>query len=143
VARRAHLVPDTSLVQTVGGMKLALTLPDGGLVAGRPQTFKYRITDVATGGPVTDLQPYLGTWGHTLVMSEDLAQHVHVHPAELVPANPAGARGGPTLTLRGTFPEPGNYRIWTQVKRNDVVSLSVFTVAVGGDGRPTAGGNRN
>lgn len=140
---RAHLVPDTNLSQSVGGMTLALTLPAGGLVAGKPQTFTYRVTDAASGAPVTDLQPYLGAYGHTLVMSEDLRQHVHVHPSEEVPANRALAKGGPTLTLRGTFPESGNYRIWTQVKRNDVVSLSVFTVAVGAPVAPTGAAAKN
>ena len=37
------------------------------------------------GQPVTDLQTYLGAFGHTLIMSEDLNEHVHSHSLDIVP----------------------------------------------------------
>jgi hypothetical protein len=31
---------------------------------------------------VTDLQPYLGAFGHALILSEDMRDYVHSHPFE-------------------------------------------------------------
>jgi hypothetical protein len=126
----ASLVPDGSLRGTAGRMSVALQLPPTGLVAGRQETFVYTITDLATGEAVNDIQPYLGAWGHSVIMSEDTVNLVHAHPAETLPAPDEEAGGGPTLTFKALLPKPGTYRIWTQLKRDDVVSTVAFTVAV-------------
>ena len=77
-------------------------------------TLRYRLTD-SSGAPVRDLTPYLGAWGHTLILSEDQADYVHSHPLELVPE--ASARGGPEVTFEALLPRPGLYRVWTQFVR--------------------------
>ena len=38
--------------------------------------------------------------------------------------------GGPDLTFHALFPKPGNYRIWLQFQRNNVLSTVPFTVRV-------------
>lgn len=126
----AALVPDASLRGKAGTMSVALELPATGLVAGRQETFVYKIADAGTGDPVTDIEPYLGAWGHSVIMSEDTVNLVHAHPAEPLTADRQGAGGGPTLTFKALLPKPGHYRIWTQLKRDDVVSTVAFTVAV-------------
>ena len=81
------------------------------------------MTDTATGRPITDLQTYLGAFGHTLIMSEDMADYVHSHPLDIlaIPDDdggppqfliPPGAdleklRGGPDVTFEGLMPKPG------------------------------------
>jgi hypothetical protein len=124
----AHLVPDRDLVRTVASMQVELTLPHGGLKAGREEKLFYTLTDAATGAPVTDVEPYLGAWGHSLVMSEDAQQFIHAHPIETLPET-AGTGGGPRLTFKALLPKPGNYRVWTQIKRRGEVSTAMFTVA--------------
>lgn len=126
----ATLVPDRSLEHTLGNMTVSLALPAAGLIAGREETFVYRITDPVTGAPVTDIEPYLGAWGHSLLMSEDTTQVVHAHPVENV--HGGAATGGPTLTFKARLPKPGRYRIWTQIKRRGDVATAVFTVAARG-----------
>ena len=42
------------------------------------------LTDTATGRPITDLQTYLGAFGHTLIMSEDMEDYVHSHPLDIL-----------------------------------------------------------
>jgi hypothetical protein len=126
----ARLVPDRSLHKTVDGMTVALAVAEGGLVAGREETFTYRLTDAATGAPVDDIEPYLGAWGHSLVISEDTNHVVHAHPIESLHGGNHDARGGPTLTFKALLPNAGNYRIWTQIRRRGQVSTAVFTVAV-------------
>jgi hypothetical protein len=125
----ARLVPDRTLTKTVGGVSLELQLPEDGLMAGRDEKFVYRLTDASDGAPIRDLEPYLGAWGHSLVMSEDTLSVVHAHPIELLPEG-ATTGGGPTLTFTGLLPKPGRYRIWTQIKRRGEVFTVPFTVAV-------------
>lgn len=125
----AKLIPDSVLRQTVGSMSVALSLPPSGLLAGREDTLTYRITDAKTGNPVTDLEPYLGAWGHSFLLSEDANHVVHAHPVEHVP-HAGSAAGGPTLTFRAMLPEPGTYRIWTQLQRDGSIETAVFTIAV-------------
>jgi hypothetical protein len=123
------LSPDPVLRTTVGRVSVALSLPSRGLVAGREETLTYRITDAKTGSPVTDLEPYLGAWGHSFILSEDMKHVVHAHPVEHVPHTGSQA-GGPTLTFRAVLPEPGNYRVWTQLQRGGSIETAVFTIAV-------------
>jgi hypothetical protein len=125
----ARLEPDDVLRKTIGNMSVQLSMPEGGLVAGRDEKFGYHLTDARTGQPVRDIEPYLGAWGHTLIMSEDTLHFVHAHPIELLPGQ-LGALGGPDLTFKAMLPKPGRYRIWTQIKRGGVVSTAVFTVSV-------------
>jgi hypothetical protein len=114
--------------QKAGSMKLTLTLPPDGLVAGRDEKLQYRIVDSVSGQPVTNLEPYLAAYGHTLVLSEDSMEYVHAHPVELIPDKGETAVGGPDLTFKALLPKPGRYRLWTQLKRGGVVSTARFTV---------------
>jgi hypothetical protein len=124
-----HLVADKVFTKSVGSMVVELALPKGGLVAGTPSRLVYRLTDATTGAPVRDVEPYLGAWGHTLIMSANTEHYVHAHPNEHVPHG-TGGLGGPQLTFNADLPAPGTYRIWTQIQRNGVLSTVVFTVPV-------------
>ena len=130
---QARLVPDPILQKTVGELDVTLMVPATGLVAGREETLRYRVVDARTHVPVTDLEPYLGAFGHTLVMSADTLQYVHAHPVELLQdATTASIEpaGGPALTFKAMMPKAGRYRLWTQLKRRGVVSTVQFTVDV-------------
>ena len=89
---------------------------------------RYHVVDTTTGQPVTNLEPYLAAYGHTLVLSEDTMEYVHAHPVELLPEKIETAAGGPDLTFKALLPKPGRYRLWTQLKRGGVVSTVRFTV---------------
>ena len=85
-------------------------------------TLRFRITDEAGAG-VTDLEPYLGSAGHLLVVSPDLTQSIHAHP---------DAQGsGPELAFDVEFPEAGIYKVWVQVQRRGKVSAVPFVVRIG------------
>jgi hypothetical protein len=126
----ARLVPDTTRRKTAGSVAAILELPAAGLVAGRDEKLVFHVADPATGAPVRDLEPYLGAYGHTLVLSEDTLHYVHAHPVEEMPAGVSDPRGGPDLTFKALLPRPGRYRIWTQLKRGGVVSTVSYTVDV-------------
>ena len=40
--------------------------------------------DEKTGEPVKNLQRYLGAFGHAMMLSEDMKEYVHAHPAEML-----------------------------------------------------------
>ena len=133
---RAALTPDRVLRKPVGDMTVALAVPVDGFAAGREEKFACQLTERRTGAPVTDIEPYLAAWGHTLILSEDTLAVVHAHPAEPVPLDDPAARGGPTITFKALFPKPGRYRMWTQLKRHGPVVTAVFTVDVLSPTRP-------
>lgn len=125
---QARLVPDRVLRRSAGGLDVTLELPASGLVAGREETLRYHLRDAATGAPVGDVEPYLGAFGHALVMSEDTLHYVHAHPVEPLPAGVAQPRGGPEIAFKALLPKPGRYRIWTQIQRAGALATVGFTI---------------
>jgi hypothetical protein len=119
------LSPDRALEKKTDGTTVHLSIEPSTIVAGRIVKLKYRLEQ--DGTPVTDLEPYLAAWGHTLVLSEDALEYVHAHPIEYLPPDP-GVKGGPSITFDAMFPKPGRYRVWTQFKRRGVVSTTWFTL---------------
>jgi heavy metal-binding protein len=130
LAGQPRLKADTSLTRVADGMKIELKLEPPDIIAGQPVALKYHLADAKTGEPVRDLIPYLGAWGHTLILSEDQSDYVHSHPEEMVPDTPdkSKLRGGPDVTFSAFFPKPGNYRLWSQFQRGDTLTTVSFTV---------------
>jgi len=142
----AHLVPDTVLTKTNDDITATVTYDPQQFLVGLYGHITYHLTDTATGRPITDLQTYLGAFGHTLIMSEDMAEYVHSHPLDIlampdddvgVPVFqiPPGAdletlRGGPDVTFEGLMPKAGRYRAWTQFRRHDKLHTFAFTFNV-------------
>ena len=144
----AHLVPDTDRKKTVDDLTAEVSFDPPTFVAGLYGHLNFRLTDAATGRAVTDLQTYLGAFGHTLIMSEDMGDYVHSHPLDIstvsdesgpksfmLPAgvDPETLRGGPEVTFEGLMPKPGRYRAWTQFRRNNKLYTfsTTFNVAAG------------
>jgi hypothetical protein len=139
----AHLVPDTNSTKSVDDITAALSYDPQQFVVGLYGHLNFHLTDTATGKPITDLQTYLGAFGHTLIMSEDMVDYVHSHPLDILAMPdddggppvfliPPGAdleklRGGPDVTFEGLMPKPGRYRAWTQFRRNGKIHTFAFT----------------
>jgi len=146
-ADSAHLVPDTNLKKSVDDVTAEVRFDPPTFTAGLYGHLIFQLTDTATGRPITDLQTYLGAFGHTLIMSEDMADYVHSHPIDISASDengpkmfmlPAGVdpeklRGGPDVTFEGLMPKPGRYRAWTQFRRNGKLYTfaTTFSVAEG------------
>ena len=125
-----RLVPDTASMKTLDGITASLAYEPSTLLAGQYGHLQFALTDAGTGQPITDLQPYLGAFGHTLIMSEDMRDAVHSHPSPGPDSDVARGRGGPNVTFEGYLPRPGVYRAWTQFRRNDKVHTFAFTFRV-------------
>jgi hypothetical protein len=142
----AQLVPDTVSTKTVDDITATLSYDPPAFNVGQYGHLNFHLTDTAGGRPITDLQTYLGAFGHTLIMSEDMVDYVHSHPLDILARDnddggppqfmiPPGAdleklRGGPDVTFEGLMPKPGRYRAWTQFRRNDKVYTFAFTFNV-------------
>lgn len=113
------------------------------LVPKRLTLFTFRVEDAA-GRPAEDLELYMGMPGHAIFVRRDRQVFAHVHPSGSAPmaameiAMPSG--GDPhahhgaalpaTVSFPYGFPEPGDYRIFVQVKRGGAVVTGVFDARV-------------
>ena len=134
-------------------------LPDGGqmiweregraLKAGEVRWFRFRVED-ARQQPIDDLQPYMGMAGHAEFVRSDLSVFAHLHPAGSVPmaslttaqhesgmvTGHASMDHGPDRKLPAEvafpygFPQPGDYRLFVQVKRHGRIETGVFDAHV-------------
>jgi hypothetical protein len=104
---------------------LRIRIEPARLVAGRMEVVAATFEDAATGEPLQDLEPYLGAWGHALIVSADLVDAVHSHPV-----TPLTSPGGPRIFFSQRFPRPGYYRMWVQVQRKGEVATVPFTLQV-------------
>ncbi|MGW8884201.1 hypothetical protein [Streptomyces sp. NPDC055749] len=110
-------MPPVRTVAEVDGYRVAL---DGGLRAGRAGELELTVSK--DGKPVTDLQPYLGAYGHLVALrSGDLA-YLHVHPNEGGP--------GPEVSFTATAPSAGTYRLFLDFQHEGKVRTASFTVDV-------------
>ncbi len=114
---KTRLQPDARLEKTEQGT--LVRLQNAKFLTGRKQNLDFTLLDERTGQPVKDLQPYLGAWGHLVILSEDLGDYVHTHA------------GGPEANqeYEAVFPRPGNYRVWMQFQRSGKVNTVAFNVS--------------
>ena len=125
--------------------RIAWVKDNGPLVPRRLTTFTFRVED-GSGKPVEDLELYMGMPGHAVFVRKDLQVFAHVHPSGSAPmaaldiAMPAAdshaqhaAATPSTITFPYGFPEPGQYRIFVQVKRAGAVVTGAFDADVGSD----------
>ncbi|WP_329126425.1 hypothetical protein [Streptomyces sp. NBC_01465] len=112
-------LPPVRATAEVDGYQVALS---GALHSG--SAGELRLTVRKDGKPVTDLQPYLGAYGHLVALrSGDLA-YLHVHP------NAGGP--GPVVSFTATAPSAGTYRLFLDFQHEGKVRTAAFTVkAVG------------
>jgi hypothetical protein len=132
VYKQVRISTDQTLTKSVDGIRFNLTINPAELVEGKLAHLNYYLLDEKLGVPVRDLQPYLGAWGHTFILSEDMADYVHVHPE--VPISPDVDRSTlvsePYVSFETFFPKAGRYRIWSQFQRHDRVITVSFTLQV-------------
>ncbi|MGQ0837807.1 hypothetical protein [Actinokineospora sp.] len=107
-----------SRVATVDGYEVRL---DGELVVG--SSSKVTVTVRKNGDPVTDLQPYLGAYGHLVALRGGDLAYLHVHPDD------RNTRPGPEITFFAEVPSAATYRLFLDFRHGGVVRTAEFTVA--------------
>ncbi|MGV9584958.1 hypothetical protein [Nocardia farcinica] len=119
----AKVLPAPETAVAVDGYTVTL---DGAVIPG--QASKVTLSVSRNGRPVTDLQPYLGAYGHLVALrAADLA-YLHVHP-EGEPGD-GSTPAGPGITFSLTAPTSGDYRLFLDFQHKGTVRTAEFTVRV-------------
>lgn len=116
--------PPPSREATVDGYQVRL---DGALVPGEVTTVT--LTVHKDGKPVTDLQPYLGVYGHLVALRTGDLGYLHVHPVG-TPGDGA-TPPGPSIEFGVEVPTAGDYRLFLDFRHDDTVRTAEFTVRGG------------
>jgi hypothetical protein len=118
------------------------------VIAGTATILRFDV--VAGDDRPAPLEPYMGMWSHAVIRSEDGSVFTHLHPAgtisltsqELFARRERGESpsakpidvlcGRPERELRFpySFPTPGKYRIWVQVKVVGQILTGAFDITV-------------
>jgi hypothetical protein len=118
-------LPAPSRTARVGDYTVKLV---GRLVPGEESALTLSVS--RDGRPVKDLQPYLGAYGHLVVLREGDLAYLHVHP-DGEPGD-GTTRPGPGIRFFTTTPSPGTYRLFLDFRHEGVVRTAEFTVATAG-----------
>ena len=114
-------VPAPSGTASVEGYKVTLR---GDLVAGASS--KVILSVAQDGRPVTDLQPYLGAYGHLVALRKGDLAYLHVHP-DGAPGD-GTTQPGPDIRFFAEVPAAGTYRLYLDFQHDGVVRTAAFTV---------------
>ncbi|MFF8845392.1 hypothetical protein ACF08N_22160 [Streptomyces sp. NPDC015127] len=118
-------LPARSTTATVDGYEVTLT---GAL---RPGADSELVLAVAKDGkPVTDLQPYLGAYGHLVALRAGDLAYLHVHPNG--EPGDGTTKPGPEISFTATAPSKGAYRLFLDFQHEGKVRTAAFTVHAGG-----------
>lgn len=114
-------LPEPTTTARVG----AYTVELGGTL-GRSDELTFTVS--RAGEPVTDLQPYLGAYGHLVALRAADLGYLHVHPA----GHPGDGTtpAGPGVAFAVTAPGTGDYRLFFEFRHDGAVHRAEFTVPV-------------
>ncbi|MFE7762796.1 hypothetical protein [Streptomyces sp. NPDC057438] len=128
---RPRKLPAPNATAEVDGYEVEL---DGGLRPGAASELDLKVS--RNGRPVTDLQPYLGAYGHLVALRAGDLAYLHVHPNG--EPGDGRTRPGPGISFTATAPSAGSYRLFLDFKHEGRVHTAAFTVGAGGATEPTS-----
>ncbi len=135
----------TDVSQLADGSRMVWEHDESALKPNQVFWFRFRVDD-ANGKPVADLEPYMGMAGHAEFVRSDQAVFAHVHPLGSVPmASVMVVQSGDDMPMDHNppavlpaevsfpygFPQPGDYRLFVQIKRHGRVQTGVFDAHIG------------
>jgi len=101
---------------------------DGDLTPG--EEAKVDLTVTRDGEPVTDLEPYLGAYGHLVALRTGDLAYLHVHP-EGTPGD-GTTDPGPEVVFYAQVPSANQYRLFLDFKHRGEVRTASFAVTASG-----------
>lgn len=126
-------------VSSDDGLRIELRTSDRP-TAGAQSRLEFFLTDLRNGSPVTDLEPYLGSLVHVIIVRVESLDMLHVHRSESTESAhggthqahhpPSASSGDGRLVAETQFPSAGRYKIWAQVQRHGRVITSSFVITV-------------
>jgi hypothetical protein len=85
---------------------------------------KLTLTVAKAGMPVTDLQPYLGAFGHLVALRHGDLAYLHVHPQD-------SSTAGPQIVFHAEVPSDGRYALFLDFQHQDTVLTARFAATAG------------
>jgi hypothetical protein len=122
-------LPETGRTTEVDGYEVTLA---GDVTPGRSS--KLTLTVSKDGKPVTDLQPYLGAYGHLVALRGGDLAYLHVHP-DGEPGD-GKTQAGPEIVFYAEAPSRGDYRLFLDFKHDGEVRTADFTIGTDPSGKP-------
>jgi hypothetical protein len=116
--------PERSTESTTAQVGRYTVTLDGDLTAGTDAELTLSVT--RGGEPVTDLEPYLGAYGHLVALRAGDLAYLHVHP-EGTPDDGV-TEPGPEVVFYAQVPSAGRYHLYLDFKHRGVVRTAAFTV---------------
>jgi hypothetical protein len=114
-------VPELSASDSVGGFDVTVT---GDLVAGASSELTIEVS--RDGRAVTDLEPYLGAFGHLVALRQGDLAYLHVHAEGEEPV--AGDTSGPTIAFMADAPTAGRYLLYLDFQVDGQVHTARFVL---------------
>ncbi len=97
---------------------------EGDLTAGEDAELTLSVSK--DGRPVTDLEPYLGAYGHLVALREGDLAYLHVHP-DGAPGD-GETEPGPDVVFYAAVPSDGGYRLFLDFQHDGVVRTAAFAL---------------
>lgn len=116
-----HPLPAVDRTVQLGTYTVTLS---GELVANEATELTFTVS--RNGQPVTDLQPYLGAFGHLVALRRGDLAYLHVHP-EGGPGD-GQTEPGPKISFFAIAPSGGTYRLHLDFQHEGTVRTAQFTV---------------
>ncbi|UWE12758.1 hypothetical protein [Actinacidiphila bryophytorum] len=114
-------LPAAATSTQVDGYTVTVT---GHPMAGMADPLNVSVTKA--GRPVTDLQPYLGTYAHLTAFHEGDSAFAHLHPT----VEATAGRGGPDLAFHADLSASGNWRLFLQFQTAGTLHTAAVTLPV-------------
>lgn len=96
----------------------------GDLAAGGTSDLRFEISRF--GIPVDDLEPYLGSYGHLVMLRKADGEYLHVHPEAGGP--------GPEVAFAASVPSRARYHLYFDFQRDGKVRTAMFVLDASGQG---------
>lgn len=138
----------TQEVSALGDGRMKWERDPGPLRTRTAQRLRFQVED-RDGKPALDIEPYMGMAGHLVVLRSDGTVFAHVHPAgsvamaslELAEKSLASSTMQDMSSMHQQplssevafpygFPQPGDYRLFVQIKRKNQVQTGIFNAHV-------------
>ncbi|CAM4315131.1 hypothetical protein MB901379_00167 [Mycobacterium basiliense] len=116
--------PATSTISNVDEFTITL---DGTVTTRTMSTVTATVT--RGGRRVTTLQPYLGAYGHLVMLRNGDLAYLHAHPDG--PAATTGSISGPRISFRTDPPTPGRYLLYLDFQVDQQAHTAQFVIDVG------------
>ncbi len=112
---------DAENMKTFDGYSVTLTTVPNPILSGTERKLIFTIEK--NGKQVTNLEPYLGALGHSVILSEGDLDFIHAHAL-----NTASDTQNGTIIFAATLPKAGKYKAFTQFQHEGIVITTNFVV---------------